>query len=143
MKSLGNMGGILLFRDLPVLMFKYRNGVLLSLNMLTEDLSELPVEFRVKPPHEALTEFLIDQVTPDTRYDIDEELAKSPIQYYDVERMLRYSYGFNIDSLHWIRQDEDISCWDGTALEGKGVEPISTFYDLPVIRKVSKDSVLL
>lgn len=143
MKSVGNIGGTIFNINTPIINFKCEKGSVVSIEMLRDEKGLLPIEFWIKPPKTALLEFLIDQVTPETRIGIDEELSKTPVQYYDVERLLRYSHGYNIDTTFWIKQDNDIRCWEGTELEDIGIEPINSFFDLELIKRLPATSVLI
>ena len=143
MKSVGNMGGTIFNINTPIINFKCEKGSVVSIEILKNEKSLLPVEFWMKSPKTALLEFLTDQVTPETRIGIDEELTKTPVQYYDVERLLRYSHGYSVDATFWIRQDNDVRCWEGTELEGVGIEPINSFFELDLIKRLPDTSVLI
>ena len=123
MKSIGNLGGILYYKETPILKFKFNHGIPMEYEVLTDNLNLLPFEFKFHGLYDGLILFFEDRPTPDTRIGIHEELEKTPIQYYDIERLLRYNHAQCIHDCYWIEQDNDISCWKGTPLEGIGVTP--------------------
>lgn len=119
-------------RNTPIIEFKYKSGMLQEMNILTDCITLLPVIFRFRnSSEEALTEFLFENTTPDTRIGINEELMKTPMQYYDLERMLRWHHGYLFGSTYWVKQDDDVSCWRGSPLEGIGIEPVQCYEDMP------------
>ena len=132
MKSLGNIGGILYNKDTPIIEFKCERGQIKILKMLTDDLRILPIEFTTRATQRiALTEFLFDQVTPETRIGYNEVLASLPVQYYDVERMLRWFHGYMFGYPYWIKQDDDVTCWEDSPIEGIGVTPVENYASIP------------
>lgn len=132
MKSLRNLGGTLFYKNTPIIEFKYLRGTLKTINMLTSDLSILPVEFRSRETKAiALTDFLMEQTIPDTRIGIHEYLTTTPMKHYDLERMLRWYHGYLFGSPFWIKQDDDMTCWESTSIEGIGVKPIECYEDIP------------
>ena len=142
--SFGNLGGTIMFRNTPVLNFKFYRGALKVLTPLVPHESKLlPPEFYLMKNSEALYSFLEDQVTPCTRIGIDEELKKTPIQYYNPERMLRYSHGISVENRYWISQDDDISCWEGSPLEGIGIKPETDYYNLEWVKCLPPNSMIL
>ena len=130
MKSIGNLGGILYYRDVPLIKFKFKAGMLIDAEYINEIKRYLPVEIQFNGLEEGLVEFLIDRPTPDTRIGIHEHLKETPIQYYNVERMLRYCHAQSIHDCFWVKQDEDNKCWDGSPLEGIGIKPANRWNEL-------------
>lgn len=124
MKTVGQFGGILYFKDIPVLKFKFKGGYPVEYE-LVGDKRFLPADFELNgyDLFRGLVSFFSDRCTPDTRIGIHETLAATPIKYYHVERMLRYNHAQCIHDCFWVEQDNDNSCWDGTELEGIGVKP--------------------
>lgn len=132
MKSLGNFGGILFRKNTPVIEFKYRSGMLQDIKILTDNILLLPTIFRFRnSSEEALTEFLFENTTPDTRIGLNERLSETPLQYYDLERMLRWHHGYLFGQPFWVKQDGDLSCWKYSPLEGVGVKPVECYEDIP------------
>ena len=123
MKTIGRLGGILYNKDIPVLEFKFDGGYPIEYKLLVDDIRLLPFDFQFNDLFDGLMSFFGDRCTPDTRIGIHEGLAKTPIQYYNVERMLRYCHAQSIHDCYWIEQDDDISCWKGSPLEGIGIPP--------------------
>lgn len=123
MNSLGNFGGILYKKNIPLLSFKFKSGMLIDVQQIVEDDSQLPFEMKHFGLYDGTESFFSDRPTPHTRIGIDETLAKTPIQYYNAERMLRYNHAQCIDDVYWVKQDNDIKCWIGSPLEGIGVKP--------------------
>lgn len=123
MKSIGNFGGVLYNKDMPVLEFKFNNGYPVSYKLLVDNIRLLPFDFQFHDLFDGLMNFFGDRCTPDTRIGIHEDLKKTPIEYYHVERMLRYCHAQCIHDCYWVEQDNDNSCWIGTILEGIGIEP--------------------
>lgn len=112
--SLGNLGGILYYKDTPLLQFKFRRDVLESLNMLVDrNDPRLPVEFIINkvPDDTKLHIFFEDRTTPETRIGLDDMMKQTVVQYYYPERIIRYSGGKCIhDQFHLVCDDDD-SCW--------------------------------
>lgn len=123
MKTIGNLGGILYYKETPLLKFKFEYGVPMEYELLTDELNLLPFDFKFHDLYDGLLLFFGDRPTPDTRIGIHEVLKETPIQYYNIERMIRYNHGQSIHDCFWIEQDDDISCWKGSPLEGIGVKP--------------------
>ena len=123
MKSVGNLGGILYYKDIPIIKFKFNSGMLIDCEALTDKMNLMPIEVRRHGLWDGLPEFFIDRPTPDTRQGFHEQLKKTPIQYYDVERLLRYCHAQSIHDCYWIEQDEDNICWIGSPIEGTGIKP--------------------
>lgn len=123
MKSVGNMGGVLYWKDTPLIEFKFKRGMLMNIEKLTDDKGLLPFEITEHGLEDGLEMFIVERPTPDTRIGIHEELKKTPIQYYNVERMLRYCHAQSVHDCYWIKQDDDVFCWDGSPLEGIGIKP--------------------
>lgn len=123
MKTIGNLGGILYYKDKPLIKFKFMSGMLVDYEPLVEGLQFMPHDIYRNGITNGLYEFFIDRPTPDTRQGIHEQLKETPIQYYHVERMLRYCHAQSIHDCYWIEQDDDVSCWVGSPLEGIGIKP--------------------
>ena len=123
MKSIGNLGGTLYYKDIPIAVFKFDRGTPVKCDMLSDDKTILPFELMHFGTFRGIYEFFIDRPTPETRIGFNELLKETPIQYYDVERLLRYNHAQCIHDCFWIEQDDDNRCWDGSPLEGIGIPP--------------------
>lgn len=91
--------------------------------LLTDDVDLLPSDFKFHDLYHGLLLFFGNRPTSDTKLAIHEDLKNTPIQYYNIERLIRYNHGWSIHDCFWIEQDDDISCWKGSPLEGIGVAP--------------------
>ncbi len=121
MKGVGRLGGILYYKDIPVLDFKFDGGYPIKYEVLNE--KYLPFEMKMLGLFDGLVSFFEDRCTPYTRIGINDSILKSPIGCYDEERILRYCHGQCIHDCYWIEQDDDNRCWVGSELEGIGVAP--------------------
>ena len=130
MKSAGELGGVLFKENVPIIEFKYKSGMLVYTKMLTDDKRYIPFEFISLGIDDGLDMFIMDRPTPDGRIGIHEKIKETPIQYYNVERMLRYCHAQSVHDCYWIKQDNDISCWIGSPLEGIGIKPNERYEDL-------------
>ena len=135
MKSAGGLGGILFKENVPIIEFKYKSGMLVYTKMLTDDKRYIPFEFISLGIDDGLDEWIMDRPTPDMRIGIHEKLKETPIQYYNVERMLRYCHAQSVHDCYWIKQDNDISCWIGSPLEGIGIKPNERYEDLETAQR--------
>lgn len=135
MKSARNLGGTLYWRNYPVVEFKFNCGMLVEAEQLTDDKGLLPFEITEHGLWDGLEMFIMDRPTPDGRIGIHEKLKETPIQYYNVERMLRYCHAQSVHDCYWIKQDNDISCWIGSPLEGIGVKPNERYEDLETAQR--------
>lgn len=59
---------------------------------------------------ENLVGFFYDRTTPSTRYNIDNELRKIGIPYYDMSRLILYQYGA-AQNPFWVRQSAGPQTW--------------------------------
>ena len=130
MKSIGNFGGTLYFKEVPVAKFKFEHGELENVTLLTDDKRVLPILVNLYGPEEGIIKFFEDRCTPETRIGFNELLAKTPIQYYSVERLLRWNHAQCAHDRYWVRQDKDNRCWDDSPLEGVGVPPNEVWSNL-------------
>lgn len=121
MKGVGNLGGILYYKDIPVLDFKFKGDYPIKYDVINEHY--LPYEMKLFGNFEGLISFFDDRCTPDTRIGIHEVIKETPIQYYNKERIMRYNHGQCIHDCYWIEQDNDNRCWIGSPLEGVGITP--------------------
>lgn len=135
MKSARDLGGTLYWKNYPVVKFKFDGGMLLEVEQLTDDKGLLPFEITEHGLWDGLEMFIMDRPTPDGRIGIHKELKETPIQYYNVERMLRYCHAQSVHDCYWIKQDNDISCWIGSPLEGIGVKPNERYEDLETAQR--------
>lgn len=113
MFKLGNLGGILYFKDKAVVSFKYQHDVLVSCALLTSNVNELPFELRkMNTDDGSLRQFFEERTTADSRDGIHELLASTPVKYYDPERIIRYNKGRCIHDKYWLECDNDNRCWE-------------------------------
>ena len=124
MKSIGSFGGTMYYKDTPIIKFKFDRGSLDYVELLPNNTNAvLPYEIDLFGLEEGIYEFFIDRCTPDTRIGIHEALKETPIQYYDIERILRYNHAQSIHDCFWVEQDNDNRCWIGSPIEGIGITP--------------------
>ena len=135
MKSARNLGGTLYWRNYPVVKFKFNGGMLIEAEQLTDDKGLLPFEITEHGLWDCLVMLITARPTPDGRIGIHEKLKETPIQYYNVERMLRYCHAQSVHDCYWIKQDNDISCWIGSPLEGIGIKPNERYEDLETAQR--------
>lgn len=139
MKSIGNFGGTLYFKEVPIAKFKFDRGSLEYVTLLTDDKKVLPTLINLYGPEKGITMFFEDRCTPETRIGLAEELANTPIQYYSVERLLRWNHAQLAHDRYWVKQDTDKRCWEGSSLEGVGVKPNMVYNDLLISKIDSKN----
>lgn len=138
MKTVGRLGGILYHKDVPILRFKCNGCYPMYYELLSDNTAIYPVEFLNNDINDGIVEFFIDRCTPDTRQNINEVLKETPIQYYNVERILRYCHAQSIHDCYWIEQDDDVSCWKGSPLEGIGIAPNTDWNNIYTSKKFSE-----
>lgn len=112
--SLGNLGGTLYYKNVPLFEFKYKRDVLVCITMLVSRKDpRLPIEFAIDrvPDDRKLHIFFEDRTTPEMRIGLEEEMAATPVQYYYPERIIRYSSGRCIHDSFWLKCDDDVTCW--------------------------------
>lgn len=101
MLRLTNLTGCAMREDTPLVSFMIEEGIVQRVDV-QRDVS-LPIEFRGKlSTEEALELFLLDRVTPPTRYGINEELAELGM-YYDPTTLIKYNKGNSVSDNYWIR----------------------------------------
>lgn len=90
--SLGNLGRTLYFEDVPLFVFKYNRDMLEHFELLVpRSDTRLPVEFAIDKVSDdrKLHIFFADRTTPETRIGFAGEMAKTSVQYYYPERIIR------------------------------------------------------
>lgn len=106
--NLGNLGGTIMYKNEPIVSFKFERDMLKELTVINKDVRPIPFEFNQGWYNEyGLRSFFYYRITPPTRSGIDEALAKSPIKYYSPERMIRYNSGRCIHDPFWLKCDDD------------------------------------
>lgn len=112
MFKIGNLGGTLYKENIPILRFKFRSGMLVESESLTDDRRVLPMElYEGGVDTFTLSAFFEERITPPTRQGINELLAATPVKYYDPERIIRYNSGRCIHDKYWVQCDDDNTCW--------------------------------
>jgi len=110
MINLGNLGGTLFFKDIPLFKFKYLNDRLQDSLLLSNKF--LPFEFRDELIDDRrLRLFFEARIIPKTRYKIHEDLKSTPIGYYHVERIIRQQNGRTFGDPFYLVCDNDDTCW--------------------------------
>lgn len=114
MIKLHNLGGTIMLGDTPILEFKFVRDEATYIGPLNTECENLPFEFTdVEEVTPRLIRCFFDaRIVPSTRIGINEALAKTKIQYYDPERIIRYQQGRCIDDNYWLKCDDDETCWE-------------------------------
>lgn len=103
MIRLGNLGGVLFFRDTPIAKFQFKKDRLQYAELFTKDPAILPFEFMDGKINEhKLRCFWDARITTETRIGLEEELKKAGMDYYDPETIIRYQKGISIDDKYWL-----------------------------------------
>ena len=55
--------------------------------------------------------FFDARIVPKTRHRIHEDLKRSPIGYYNPERIIRYQHGRTCGDKYYLVCDNDNTCW--------------------------------
>lgn len=110
MDNIRNLSGVLMRKNTPLVKFSVEDYVVIKCEILT-DIENCPVEFRwAKTPEQALLLYLEDRLPPDTRIGLHKTLIAAGIPYYDPEKIIKYSHGYNVSDKEWIQLDgEDYS----------------------------------
>lgn len=110
---LGNLGGTIMCGDRPILRFKFVRDQLSDIEIYDVNTRPVPFEFSFdkKIGEQEIRDFFDARITPDTRIRINELLAKTPVKYYDPERIIRYNSGKCIHDPFWVDCDDDKTCW--------------------------------
>ena len=114
MIQLCNLGGTIYYRDLPIVTFKYKHDRLQYVSEINKECKVLPFEFLGidKVTDNLLRCFFDARIVPETRIGLNEELLKTPVKYYNPERIIRYQKGTCIHDDFWVKCDDDNECWD-------------------------------
>ena len=106
MFNLGNLAGTIMFRQIPLVSFAYKNGKLMNAQLLNYDKAILPFEFmNFRCDELTVTQFFAERITPDTRQGLQKYLDKAGIGYYDPEAIIRYQNGRCIHDKYWVKFD--------------------------------------
>lgn len=115
--ELGSLGGCLYYKDVPLCAFKFINDRFQYSKIKifdTEDVWKSPVLLDYNKEF-YWRQFFEDQITPDTRQNILEDLRRlTPMRYYIPEQLLRWTECRNVQNQYWVICDEDELCWDDT-----------------------------
>lgn len=111
---LDNLGGTIYYKNEKVVSFKYERDILIFVSEINRQCSLLPYEFlNVDRATDHLIRCFFDaRIVPETRIGLNELLAKTEIQYYYPERIIRYQSGRCIHDEFWLKCDDDRTCWD-------------------------------
>lgn len=112
MFKLGNLGGVVYYKDTAVVRFKFKHDMLVDCVILVDNVNILPFELRHRNTDDgSLRRFFEERMTPYTRDGFHELLASTPVKYYDPERIIRYNKGRCIHDKYWVECDDDDTCW--------------------------------
>ena len=93
-RGLGNLSGTLMREDIEILRFEFRNGRLISYEVLTKDKSKLPFIMSYAGINEdTIVGFFEDRTTPETRHNLYRDLNEVGIAEYFIEALVRVSNG--------------------------------------------------
>ena len=85
--------------------FTVKDYLVISCEVLT-DVKNCPVEFLwAKTKEDALILYLKDRLPPETRIGLSMTLQAAGIPYYDQEKIIKYSHGYNVSDKEWIKLD--------------------------------------
>lgn len=111
MISIGNLGGTLLYNDIPIIRFKFIRNHLQELEVYCTDKKVIPFEFFNGVTEQSIIKFFDERITPETRQGLNETLSNTEIHYYYPERIIRYSKGICIHDKYHLECDSDNTCW--------------------------------
>lgn len=120
MLNFGNLGGTLYSADTPLCTFKYVNGHFdkSAVHILCDDEKLRPFLIDNYLCAREWQIFFEEQVTPITRQGLLQDLAATtPIRSYIPEQILRYTSCRNLANNHWVKCDNDLSCWEPWQIE--------------------------
>lgn len=90
-------------KDKHLVKFTVKDYVVIHCEILA-DVKECPVEFWwAKTPEDALLLYLEERLPPETRIGLSKTLRAAGIPYYDPERIIKYSHGYNVSDKEWIQ----------------------------------------
>lgn len=111
MIRLGNLGGTVMFRDIPILSFKFVDDMLESCQLLSD--KYLPFEFADHKIDEYLIRLFWDsRIVPETRIGLKEDLEDMGLPYYIPECIIRIQNGRTYGDSFWLMCDNDNKCWE-------------------------------
>lgn len=103
MDDIRNLSGVLMRRDEPLVRFRVIDYEVTQCEILAA-INRCPVEFRwAQTKEEALRLYLKERLPPETRIGLHRTLQAAGIDYYDPERIIRYSHGYNVSDKEWIQ----------------------------------------
>lgn len=103
MDGIRNLSGTVMRRNERLVRFRVEDYAVAECELLT-DPANCPVEFLLAETKErALYLYLEERLPPETRIGLQETLQAAGIPYYDPERIIRYSRGYNVSDKEWIQ----------------------------------------
>lgn len=113
MDSIRNLSGVLMRKDIPLVKFSVEDYVVTECEILT-GIENCPVEFRwAKTSEQALLLYLEDRLPPETRIGLHKTLIAAGMPYYDPEKIIKYSHGYNVSDKEWIQLDGENYSFNG------------------------------
>lgn len=101
--NLDNLEGTIMYEQIPLVYFRFEHDRLMESRLLCRDKKILPFEFNdFNVSSDSIRRFFFYRIVPETRISIHEELAKSPVKYYNPERIIRFQKGKCIDDNFWL-----------------------------------------
>lgn len=105
MDGIRNLSGTLMRRNDCLVRFTVQDYLVTSCEILT-DVKKCPVEFLwARTKEDALKLYLKDRLPPETRIGLSMTLQAAGIPYYDPEKIIKYSHGYNVSDKEWIQID--------------------------------------
>lgn len=105
MDGIRNLSGMLMRENDCLVRFTVQDYLVISCEILT-DVKNCPVEFLwAKTKEDALMLYLKDRLPPETRIGLSMTLQAAGIPYYDPEKIIKYSHGYNVSDKEWIQLD--------------------------------------
>lgn len=105
MDGIRNLSGTLMRRNDCLVRFTVQDYFVTSCEILT-DVKKCPVEFLwARTKEDALKLYLKDRLPPETRIGLSMTLQAAGIPYYDPEKIIKYSHGYNVSDKEWIQID--------------------------------------
>ncbi|RKI43146.1 hypothetical protein D7V86_01385 [bacterium D16-51] len=105
MDDIRNLSGTLMKRDKCLVKFMIKDYIVVYCELLAST-DKCPVEFQwARTKEDALLLYLKDRLPPETRIGLQWYLKAAGIPYYDPERIIKYSHGYNVSDKEWIQLD--------------------------------------
>ena len=135
LSTMGNLTAVLMYKNIPVLRFMYRDGFPKIIEVTNVGRNLVPKEIidsEDKPT--ALVEFLLRRICPNITINNEEFKESSTILFPHLQRYLTYTYGQCIFDEYWLDCIEDRECWNNTLFEFVRF-PRKRWEELPRYRK--------